>query len=658
MKIILSIVALCLGMTAQAQLETAKDSELKAVTVFFQGAQLSRSFKTPLKPGRQLVVFQKLTDFLDPNSVQVKAIGDLTILSVRTRKNFEDLKLSHSEIEELMGRKTILEKEEQVLTDEYMILALDKNLLLSNRDLKGDNGLSVAELKQAYTFMHTELSEITLRHTVIEERMMELVKEINRIDQEIITHRTKPVTNYSEIVVEVDVNSATNAEFFANYISPNASWTPYYDMRSDGIGKPVRLEAKALVNQTTGIDWKDVNLTLSTNDPYDNTIEPDLKPWYIYHGNQPQQRSHASRRVPTFNYNGQKVRGEVIDGESGEPLPFAKISFASHPNVGTMSDVDGKFEILVPSGANYMTANFIGYKHSQQPISAAYLKFILTPEAVSMDQIIVTNSASHTLSREDISRMPPRSVDDLSGAYSIRGSRDKKKSNKRMSEQLESQSGGVNYAQTAQATVTQKDLRVEYKIESTFSIPSNGVDQRVSISAHELPANYEYHSAPKLDASVYLVAEVSGWEKLNLLNGESNLYFDGTYIGKTHVDANSLKDTLTFSLGKDSKIQIERKRIAEKSSNRVFGTRRKFEIAWEINVRNNGGASIPLIIKDQFPISNDDDIKIKTGEYIGAKLDEQTQILTWEVILSTGEKKTYTFDYKVDYHKSKRVYIE
>ena len=43
----------------------------------------------------------------------------------------------------------------------------------------------------------------------------------------------------------------------------------------------------------------------------------------------------------------------------------------------------------------------------------------------------------------------------------------------------------------------------------------------MAISVYEMPANYEYHSIPKLDESVYLVAQISGWEKLNLLNGES-----------------------------------------------------------------------------------------------------------------------------------------
>jgi uncharacterized protein (TIGR02231 family) len=173
-----------------------------------------------------------------------------------------------------------------------------------------------------------------------------------------------------------------------------------------------------------------------------------------------------------------------------------------------------------------------------------------------------------------------------------------------------------------------------------------------------LPASYEYHAAPKMDPSVYLAAQVSGWEKLNLLNGESNLYFDGTYIGKTFIDVNSTKDTLSFSLGKDNKIQIERKRIQEKSTNRTIGSRQKFEVTWEIKVKNNGGASIPIIIKDQFPISTDSDIKVKKGDYLEGKLDEKTGILTWSFLLAPSQNKSLLFDYSVDYMHGKVLYIE
>ncbi len=145
---------------------------------------------------------------------------------------------------------------------------------------------------------------------------------------------------------------------------------------------------------------------------------------------------------------------------------------------------------------------------------------------------------------------------------------------------------------------------------------------------------------------------------MNLLNGESNLYFDGTYIGKTFIDVNSTKDTLSFSLGKDNKIQVERKRVQEKSTNKVIGSRQKFEVTWEIKVKNNGGASIPIIIKDQFPVTVVSDIKVKRGDAPEAKLDDKTGILTWSFILTPSQSKTLTFDYSVDSQHGQVLYIE
>ncbi len=179
-----TILFLLMPFAVFAQKETGLTSEIKKVTVFFQGAQIEHYRAAELKPGKQEIVFQKLTDFVDPNSVQVKAKGDLTILSVRTRKNYEDLKMTNSEISELNTKKQKLELRDQALRDEYDILALDKSLLMKNRDLKGnDQGLKVAELKEAYTFMHQKLTEINTRQTAIYNELEELAKEMNRIEQ-------------------------------------------------------------------------------------------------------------------------------------------------------------------------------------------------------------------------------------------------------------------------------------------------------------------------------------------------------------------------------------------------------------------------------------------------------------------------------------------
>lgn len=643
-----------------SQKEVATTSELKKVTVFFTGAQLLHEQKVNLNSGKQTVVFQQLTDFLDQNTVQVKAQGDLSILSVRSRKNFEDVKISSEEVKKLNEKRKELELKEQTLRDEFTILELDKNLLMRNRDLKGSQqGVKINELKEAYSFMHQKLSEITNRQSEIEKELEKIIKAINQIEQEIISQRSKPVINYTEIVVEVDVNKSQAATFQFQYVTPNATWVPYYDLRSEGIGRPIRLEARAHVSQTTGMDWKNVELVLSTNDPYQNSQEPTLSPWYIYYNNQPYQYQAPNPR-PTVNqdFSGQKIKGEAIDATTGEALPFARITFAGNPNVGAVTDFDGKFELIVPKGETQVRATFIGYKDVTLAITGPYLKFFLQPNVVQLESVVVTagntRNQNYTWDGDGQGGGAARGTYDLEEAtYGI-----KSKSRKNLFDERTIQSGKYDKQQKTFTNITKRDLRMEYIILAKMTIPTDGMDHRVNIATFDLAASYEYHTAPKIDPAIYLSAQVSGWEKLNLLSGESNIYFDGTFIGKSFLDVNSTKDTLSISLGKDNKISIERTRIKDRSKSKTIGSRQKVEVAWEIKVKNNGGANIPLIIKDQMPVSNNADIKVKYGETSGGAVEDLTKIITWTFPTGITGTKTLTFDYSVDYQSGAALFLE
>jgi hypothetical protein len=654
--LIASILLLSSTLFAQKEKEVPLPSDLKKVTVFFLGAQIEHQANTQLIKGKQEVVFTKLTDFLDPNTVQVKANGNLTILSVRTRKNFEDIRISNDKMDALNAQRLVLEKKEIALRDEYEILELDKELLMRNRDLKGqDKGISMIELKEAYAFMHQKMNEITVRESAIYDELEKLTKEMNKLEQEILSQRSKPVINYTEIVVEIDVEKETDASFFFNYISPNASWNPYYDMRSDGIGKPIKLEAKALVSQNTGIEWNNVDMVLSTNDPYENSKEPIIAPWYINYNNYPQQKNQTQRNLPTVDYSGEKIQGEVIDANTGEPMPFTKISFPSNPTIGVISDFDGKFSVTVPRNERQIIASFVGYQSSTLPINAPYIKFFLVADEVNLEEVVVMSddeSYNSTITREDIARMPARQTLSVKN----RKYRGRKKSYAPAYEgNKKAEDKKANYAQS---NVVKKDLRMEYQIQSKMTIPTDGMDHRVQIDNFELNASYEYHTAPKIDPAVFLAAQVTGWEKLNLLSGESNIYFDGTYIGKSYIDVNSTKDTLSFSFGKDAKVIVERTKVKDKSSKKVIGSRQKYEVTWEIRMRNNGGAAIPIVVKDQFPISTNNDIKVKNGDFGTAKLDEKTGILVWNLNLPLGGSQNLQFGYSVDYQKGYTLYLE
>jgi uncharacterized protein (TIGR02231 family) len=274
----------------------------------------------------------------------------------------------------------------------------------------------------------------------------------------------------------------------------------------------------------------------------------------------------------------------------------------------------------------------VGYQSSSLPINAPYIKFFLVADEVELEEVVVVSDnfkQSRTITKQDISLMPSRNASTIS-ATGRKRNRKNKAFAAAYDEERKLEDKKANYVQT---NVVKKDLRMEYQIQSKMTIPTDGMDHRVQIDNFELNASYEYHTAPKIDPSVFLAAQVTGWEKLNLLSGESNIYFDGTYIGKSYIDVNSTKDTLSFSFGKDAKVIVERTKVKDKSSNKVFGSRQKYDVTWEIRMRNNGGASIPIIVKDQFPISSNNDIKVRNGEFGTASLDEKTGILVWKLNL-------------------------
>ena len=461
--------------------------------------------------------------------------------------------------------------------------------------------------------------------------------------------------------VELNVEKAGSVNFDFTYITHKASWKPYYDMRSNGVGAPVLLEAKGLVTQNTGIEWKNVKLILSTNDPYDNTIEPIIEPWYVNYYSPAPKKQTVSRSIPQYNFDGETIHGEITDASSGEPLAFAKISMNNNPLNSFTTDAAGHFTFSVPRGEQGYTVSYLGYHPQYVTINAPYIKTQLYPEAVAMETLnyseSTVNAASPIMQNygwgEQIQEV------ELAG---ISKSRAKNKKDSRREEaavydydDAKAASGTYN---VVIANQVEKDLRMEFQIETPFTVPSDDADHRVAIATYQMKADYEYHAVPKLDESVYLVAQISGWEKLNLLSGESNLYFDGTYIGKSFIDVNSSKDTLSFSLGKDKKIVVQRKRSEEMSKTRLLGNRYKYEVTWDFTIRNNGGAAIPMIVKDHFPISINEDIKVKQGSYEGAVLDEKTGILTWKLTTNKGETKQFKFDYQVDYGKNQPVYLE
>ncbi|MES1226289.1 MAG: DUF4139 domain-containing protein, partial [Bacteroidota bacterium] len=145
------------------------------------------------------------------------------------------------------------------------------------------------------------------------------------------------------------------------------------------------------------------------------------------------------------------------------------------------------------------------------------------------------------------------------------------------------------------------------------------------------------------------------WEKLNLLPGDANIIFEGTYVGKSFIDPNSTSDTLNLTLGRDKRVVVKKEKLVDYSSVKFLGTNKLQKFTYEITVKNNKKDSIKMMLKDQYPLSTLKEIEVELTDNGGAADNKDIGVLTWKLELAPGESRKIRFAYNVKYPKDRAV---
>lgn len=208
----------------------------------------------------------------------------------------------------------------------------------------------------------------------------------------------------------------------------------------------------------------------------------------------------------------------------------------------------------------------------------------------------------------------------------------------------------ANYVSTIQTSInTEFDISLPYTVAST---PKPTV---VDIASHEVSASYRYATTPKLDSDAFLLARVTGWEAFSLLPGEANVFFEGTFVGKTFVDPANVSDTLDVSLGRDKRIVVEREKVKDFTSRRTIGANRRDRYTWEISVRNTRNEPVKIMVEDHVPVSRNSQIEVTVDNTGGAKYTPEDGKLEWALTLSPNETKKMRYSFEVKYPKDQVI---
>lgn len=279
--IMLSILFL-ISATTFGQNEKPVDSRIAEVTVFLNKAQVTREVKTRLESGKTNLVLMGLTSQLDPQSIQVVGKGNFIILGINHQQNFlselnmpKSLKAMKDSIE-LLQKQVLLEQSQKE------ILNKEEQMLLSNQKIGGANqNLTVGELKSMADFYRSRLGDIVTTRMKQDEKIKKMNDRIAKLNRQFNEQNELLRRNTSEIVISISAESNTQADLKVSYVVANAGWNAVYDVRANNTKSPLQLSYKANVFQSTGEEWKNVKLKLSTANPNLTGLKPELNSWYL-----------------------------------------------------------------------------------------------------------------------------------------------------------------------------------------------------------------------------------------------------------------------------------------------------------------------------------------------------------------------------------------
>lgn len=615
----------CWSIHLLAQEEQTVTSKLEQVTVFLQSAQLTRTAEVRLKQGETTLVFTDLSASLDPSTVQIGQKGAFILLSVNHRQNIEDSSEPSAELKDFQELSRIVQDSIVYLNVLKDVLKERESFLKQMRPTNQKvSEYTTERYENTVTYYIDELRDIRLTLLKIDRTILALNEDIRQRRKSLDQSKEQPKKRTSEFVLKVKAESSTTANFTLTYITPNASWTPSYDLKVETVEEPIQLTYKANISQRTGEDWDKVLLTFSNADPSESGIVPELTPNYLRYGRAYANSTTIRQDGNALSLNGGRIlRGRVVDSY-GNPLIGANITLKG-TNHGTVSDINGEYKIELINDVKTLIISYTGFTTSEHTISNAstYLTVSLQ-EGVSLDEVIVSG-------------------------YGGKNRSQKSSLNDRFQKALPT---------NPPSNIERKATTVEFELDIPYSIPSDGENYTININEDEMEAIYEYRAVPKLEEAAYLSANIVDWSQYNLLSGEVNLYFENTYLGKSQLDNTIPSDTLQVSLGRDRNVQIERVAI-DNSRKRTFISNKQVEQrAYRIKVRNSKAQAINLILVDQIPISQNKEIEVENSNYDGGEFNEETGRVTWRLELQADEQMEKVIAYDVKYPKGRVVWVE
>lgn len=479
---------------------TSTKSTIESVTVYKNNARILRKAKANIPAGSSELILEQLSQKILINSIQVKiSNSNVVLVSAVPRINYLKQTEASERFQTINDSLELIARAIKTLTLDEGVVRVAKKTLLENNPLGSGykEGFTVKEVKEVMEFKRKELAALEKELLALDYQKKALQEQEQILRQQqnaLYGARSKPS---GEIVLKLQSTSNVATDIEVVYVITDAGWRPLYDLKSEGVGKPLELVYKAHVFQQTGFDWQQVKLTLSSSDPSLSHDRPILNPMQL-------------NLLATTNVTTKKKKGN------------------------TYIQYQGSGNVVLESQIQKRDIDFIRH-NPQRSISSVV---VTTATVNALDEGEAINSNGSRSSSNDVYVDGVRVI----GNVSIPESE-------------------IITTEAFTDLLANENHTIDFNLELLQDIPSDGEQHIVEVKRHEMEVDYEYHIVPKLDKGAFLLAKITNYGQYNLLSGKANIFFEGVYLGQSYLNSKVTTDTLLLSLGRDEKISVRREKL-------------------------------------------------------------------------------------------------
>ncbi len=265
-------------------------TQITAVTVYTDRALITRQGTINLTGTERQLILLDLPPTLDPESIRISGKGQIPVKleGVTTDRQYT-VEPVVERIAELTAEIDRLETEKRHLQYQINTLALQSSFIYGLREKTettfsrslASQQIGLEDTQNLLTFIGTKNSEYALATEDLQHQQRQIDKRLKSLQLQLREVQTPYSKESLELRVGIEPTGAGEFQLEVVYVINHASWTPLYDLRVQSASNTIQLNYLAEITQTTGEDWSNVNLILSTAKPGLGTLPPKLDPWYI-----------------------------------------------------------------------------------------------------------------------------------------------------------------------------------------------------------------------------------------------------------------------------------------------------------------------------------------------------------------------------------------